>query len=196
MSSFFEVLALIYLIIFLPIPIVGIIAHSAINFWRRLGMFSYFIFVLFWFFFGVIIVYYKEKILEVQFSSNVFLIALGVVLVVIAFYVDSMRSKVFDLKKLIGFSEVMPNRFKQELVTVGIYSKIRHPRYLAFMLLSCGAAFITGFYYAYLAAVYMIVGLFILIFIEERELRNRFGKSYVNYCKRVPMLVPQVWRLK
>jgi protein-S-isoprenylcysteine O-methyltransferase Ste14 len=50
------------------------------------------------------------------------------------------------------------------LVTQGIYSHIRHPRYLQVVLF------------------------------EERELRHRFGEEYERYCQHVPRFLPRISR--
>ncbi len=188
--NFLEFIAISYLIIFVPIPIGWIIIHLTVNFWRRLNIFSYLIFILYWITFGFIIFYFRKEIFSQRLNFNITLFIIGLILIFISFYLDKKRAEVFDLKKLIGLPEILPKKYKSKLVTSGIYSKIRHPRYLEYMLFSCGFAFITGFYYVYTSAVYIIIALYILILVEERELRERYGKPYLDYCKKVPRLFP------
>ncbi len=186
------ILGLVYLIIFIPIPIGWIIIHLTISFWRKLGRYSYIVFLFYLIIFGLLILFYKNKLLSKQHPFNIALFVLGFVLILTALYLDRKRASVFDLKRLIGFPEIMPDKFKPKLVKEGIYSIIRHPRYIEYMLFSSGIALIIRFYYIYLIQIYMIISLYILILIEEKELKQRFGREYISYCKNVPRLIPKL----
>ena len=47
---------------------------------------------------------------------------------------------------------------------------------------------------AYFATLALFPMLHVVVLIEERELRSRFGKEYVAYCQRVPRYIPQIPR--
>jgi protein-S-isoprenylcysteine O-methyltransferase Ste14 len=36
-----------------------------------------------------------------------------------------------------------------------------------------------------------VPALFLVVILEERELRQRFGDAHVEYCRRVPRFVPR-----
>ena len=82
---------------------------------------------------------------------------------------------------------------KHRLVTEGAYSRVRHPLYLAFFLLTAG----TGLAFSNLPGLLLALplslsGAGIRISVEERLLRQEFGKAYIRYASRVPALIPRL----
>ncbi|MBN1145588.1 MAG: hypothetical protein JXA72_14260 [Bacteroidales bacterium] len=65
-------------------------------------------------------------------------------------------------------------RYEGELITHGIYSKIRHPMYLAFILWIVGMPLYSGGYIAFIIALPFIANVLYWRHLEERELANRF----------------------
>lgn len=96
----------------------------------------------------------------------------------------------------LGFMEFLgiPNAIQQrsygtpELITSGWYSYIRHPIYTFTLLALFLTTHVTLDRLIILVAV--IAYLAIAIPIEERKLVDLFGKSYEDYRKRVPAVVP------
>ena len=78
-----------------------------------------------------------------------------------------------------------------EIECGGIYSRIRHPRYLASFLAILGACFLVGTRILYLAAAVWVVLMAGIIALEEREMRTRFGARYLDYCGKVPRFFPR-----
>ena len=76
--------------------------------------------------------------------------------------------------------------YPRTLVAEGIYARLRHPRYVELLIALIGYALIAN----YLAS-YFVVALWIpaicglIVFLEEEELRDHFGKVYEDYCRRV-----------
>ena len=93
---------------------------------------------------------------------------------------------------LIGWAERDPQQFPPRLVDSGIYRRVRHPRYLAAMSVLFGAALLTGAW----RLIYMtVMGLplyALLALLEERELLQRIGEPYRDYCRRVPRFIPRL----
>lgn len=82
---------------------------------------------------------------------------------------------------------------KQTLVTVGVYSLVRHPIYLAVLLELAGFELVAN---SYLVFLFLIGGLkFFLNHIvkEERLLEKHFGSSFKNYKKKTKLLIPFLW---
>ena len=83
------------------------------------------------------------------------------------------------------------------LVTAGIYGIVRHPQYLAFMLLNLAMAMLAqrwpitllGAISAFFTLVGVIPG-------ADREAMSKFGQDYASYAARVPAinLVSGLWR--
>jgi protein-S-isoprenylcysteine O-methyltransferase Ste14 len=68
-----------------------------------------------------------------------------------------------------------------------IYSVLRHPMYMGFLLVGLGGMFSTLTLYSVILYIVYLVGFFIHIhFVEEKELIERFGPSYQEYVKKVP----------
>lgn len=80
----------------------------------------------------------------------------------------------------------------QELVTEGIYSKVRHPFYLSILILFLGIAAISWNLYSVLFFILALIAVRVRIRKEEIELIAKFGEKYVKYKKETPMLIPKL----
>lgn len=100
-----------------------------------------------------------------------------------------------ELKKriLVGIPELDPASHGVRLLTEGIYSRVRHPRYAQAMVAAIASAMFTNYLASYVAALVMVTGMFGLVPLEERELRDRFGAEYEAYRARVPHFTPHLW---
>lgn len=103
------------------------------------------------------------------------------------------------LKDLRTYGKVSPGKhyFDTEIVVRnGIYSVIRHPQYLAYMLLAGGFAAISQHLLIVLLAVADIVLFYLHTLQEEQALQKRFGIIYRKYCREVPRfnLLTGLWR--
>jgi protein-S-isoprenylcysteine O-methyltransferase Ste14 len=76
------------------------------------------------------------------------------------------------------------------LITDGVYTHIRHPQYVGFLLITLGLLV----HWVTLPLLVMwpilIVQYYRLARKEERELEKEFGDKYKEYRKRVPMFIP------
>lgn len=79
----------------------------------------------------------------------------------------------------------------RELVTTGVYGIVRHPLYVAGLIIFTFSPNITvnGLTITVLADLYFIFGMFI----EERRFLTIFGDQYREYMKKVPRMVPRVF---
>ena len=80
----------------------------------------------------------------------------------------------------------------QELVTEGIYSRVRHPFYLSVLILFLGVSIISWNLYGLLFIILTMIGLIIRIRKEEIELIAKFGEEYKKYKKETPMIIPKI----
>jgi protein-S-isoprenylcysteine O-methyltransferase Ste14 len=81
-----------------------------------------------------------------------------------------------------------------QLVTHGIYRRVRHPMYLALLLYSSGQALMLPNWVAgpsYLVACAILVAL--RVGPEERMMLEEFGKGYETYLARTDRLFPGLW---
>lgn len=80
------------------------------------------------------------------------------------------------------------------LVTQGIYSKVRHPGYLAELMAFAGIAVAFNHPLTSIPAFVMPLGAFLYrIGIEERMLKDGFGEAYEAYSRRTSRLIPFVY---
>ena len=93
-----------------------------------------------------------------------------------------------------NFTDSVLIRIHHRLVTSGPYQFIRHPMYLAFILLIAGLSLLAA---NWLLAVTGIALMFHIMFfrtpIEEARLHERHGKIYEMYRKRTGGLLPKLW---
>lgn len=68
-----------------------------------------------------------------------------------------------------------------------IYAVVRHPAYFGIILVTVGGVFAQCSIYSVITFFLVLIGMFCHIrFVEEKELIQRFGESYVDYRKKVP----------
>lgn len=83
----------------------------------------------------------------------------------------------------------------QELITSGVYARVRHPMYLSLLLYALGQAMLIPNWFAGLACV---IGCSVLAGLrmrsEEAMLRDQFGRAYEDYAADTPALIPRFRR--
>lgn len=88
---------------------------------------------------------------------------------------------------LFGEGTPMPTEPTKKIVIEGLYKYSRNPMYLCHLIIFLGEFFLFGslLLIVYLILFWLIVNLMV-IFLEEPDLKKRFGKEYSDYCHRVP----------
>lgn len=90
-------------------------------------------------------------------------------------------------------SRVIEIQDEQKLIDTGLYSFVRHPMYLAAILLYGFASLVLGSYYALIPMLFLPVLLIIRIKNEEKVLASGL-KGYEEYMKKVKYrLLPLIW---
>lgn len=101
------------------------------------------------------------------------------------------RKKYLTFRILAGVPEFARDPHRQgHLLTEGPYARIRHPRYIEVVMWTFAYAFIANYVGAYVLALLTPLLVHLVVLLEERELRDRFGQEYVEYCARVPRYIP------
>lgn len=85
-------------------------------------------------------------------------------------------------------------RADQVVVTDGPYARVRHPLYLAILLLTAGTVLAHPSVATLCLATGLTIGVVLKIPMEERALRTTLGERYARYAARVPALVPRLGR--
>jgi protein-S-isoprenylcysteine O-methyltransferase Ste14 len=90
-------------------------------------------------------------------------------------------------------SRVVEIQEGQKLIDTGLYSVVRHPMYLAMVVLYLSASFVLGSYYSLIPMAIFLSTLVIRITNEEKVLRAGLP-GYADYVNRVRYrLIPLVW---
>lgn len=84
------------------------------------------------------------------------------------------------------------HKANSELVTSGLYSRVRHPQYLGLLLITVG--FLIQWPTIIAVAMWPVLMLmyYRLARREEKEMEDRFGERYVAYRQQVPMFLPRL----
>lgn len=105
-------------------------------------------------------------------------------------YSSALRS--FSIQRVIGTHEIAEPKRDDALVTTGIHARVRHPLYFGHLCTLTGWTIGAGTVACFALLAFAIVTGAIMIPMEERELRARFGVAYDEYSRRVPALFPRL----
>jgi protein-S-isoprenylcysteine O-methyltransferase Ste14 len=111
----------------------------------------------------------------------------GFALIVLELWIFRRVHRDLGGERLVGQTELSGGG---EIVHRGIYARMRHPRYTGSLLAIVGACILAGTRATWLVAAAWLVLMRIAIALEEREMHDRFGASYEQYCRLVPRFVP------
>lgn len=110
------------------------------------------------------------------------LMIMGIILIVLSVYMWYVSVVKDMVDKYIS---------KGKLLTTGIYNYTRNPIYSAFTILSLGLILMANNYYLLiLPFVYWIFLTILMILTEEKWLKEKFGKEYEEYKKKVNRCIP------
>jgi len=83
-------------------------------------------------------------------------------------------------------------RAKGQLVTTGIYGRIRHPQYLGFLSLILGMNVLWPMISTLLLWPVLAILYHRLAKEEDKKMEEKFGEEYLRYKNTVPMFIPHV----
>jgi len=193
----FRELALMMLTMWPSIPIFLIQLHLAPNFWRRLGIWTYLVVFLEWLPVAYAITLWQEAILQHEALITTPILILGVTLATAGLVLHAWTIKLLGIKATIGYAELKPQNDKQNLITSGPFSVVRHPSYVAHSLIFVGIFMTTGVIAVGITALIdFLIAYFVTVELEERELIQRFGNRYREYQMKVPKFLPKLPRAR
>ncbi len=100
----------------------------------------------------------------------------------------------FSGKPLGGLPEVMPGANEQHRITSGIWTRVPDPVDLGHLCEMLASSMGTGrTLWLARTAFARLTGL-VMIRLEDRELRTRFGAEYARYRERGPAMLPRIGR--
>ena len=169
------------------------VVHPFVGFWRRLGA-GMTMTVMLIYMFGTLGALYtiRETLMGADLGTSPPLVVVGLLLMGAGAYVSFKRRTYLTAWILAGGPEVHADEEKRgKLLDEGPYAIIRHPRYVEILLIALGYAAVSNHVGPYVVAVLTFPLLHLVVLLEERELRDRFGDAYRDYSARVPRYIPR-----
>lgn len=172
-----------------------LLVHPFVNFWRGRGIGVTYTSLLAIIAAGMVGLFsLRHFLLGVDYGTNAPLIGLGLVFLTLSGWMRFAIQKRLSPQVLLGLPEIAPDRFPRALITDGIYARMRHPRYVQFLIALLGYALITNHLAVYLLTGLWLPGIYLIVLLEEKELRDHFGDNYQAYCRKVPRFLPKLRR--
>jgi protein-S-isoprenylcysteine O-methyltransferase Ste14 len=170
--------------------------HPFAQWWRRIGaIVTYSVIIPILLSIGYAFYRVREPVLQLHFGLSIPLTIMAALLFLAGVYIGVKRIRYLTPSVMFGVPEVSRNKTSQKLITNGIYGKVRHPRYLEAGFILTAIALFTNYLAVYLLLIAYIPAIYLVVQLEERELRERFGKAYEHYCRDVPQFIPYLrWR--
>lgn len=134
---------------------------------------------------------FRDLLLGQDLGFRPVLAVVGLVLLAVSTLIHNARKKHLTTKILMGLPEMSDDPADSKLLDEGIYAKLRHPRYVEFVLGFAAWALILDYVGLYWIAGAIVPVIHLIVLLEERELRDRFGEEYVDYARRVPRYWPR-----
>ncbi|MFZ0051646.1 MAG: isoprenylcysteine carboxylmethyltransferase family protein, partial [Desulfobaccales bacterium] len=188
-------LALIMMVIMAPVLLYWLLIHPFVRFWRRLGPgWTYGVVLSLWALAVAGLFRMRHALLAVEFGTSYYLTALGLLVLSVSVWLGVVWFRRMRLRTIVGLPELAPDRYPQRLITTGVYAIIRHPRYVQLFLGLLGSALIANYLVLYLVVALWLPGIYVIVRLEEKELRERFGPAYDEYSRRVPRFLPRISR--
>src|SRR5664280_2512341 len=181
-----DLLALLACSVYGTIPLFWFVVHPFVDRWRAYafilpvwGGFIAIAFLLMW------------PFRSAHFYANWFAWAPAAIFFLLGFSIYRAAFRRFDRAKVSGLAELEPDRHRQQLITTGIRSRVRHPVYLGHLCEIAGWCIGTGLIALYALAAFAVITGAVMIRMEDRELEARFGETFRAYRQRVPAVLPR-----
>lgn len=174
-------------------PAIGawFLIHPFARFWRRMGTVASFCVIYSLLISGAVLLWhFGPSLIGRDLGFQPLLLALAVPVGAVGAVIARRRRKHLTERILVGVPEVSRTD-KGRLLCEGIYARTRNPRYLEFVTFSF--VYVAFANYSGVWALYALTfpTLHLVVLLEERELRQRFGAAYEEYARRVPRYLPR-----
>jgi protein-S-isoprenylcysteine O-methyltransferase Ste14 len=188
------ILALLVVVCVPPGVALWLVIHPLAGFWRRLGPgWTYAILSVPTLGAMAALFLARRITLGADLGTNWWLIALAIPCAVFWIAVAIQRRRRLTFRVLAGWPELLRDQ-PGVLLTDGIYATMRHPRYVEVVLGTAAYCLVANYVGAYIVLAASIAMLYVVVVLEERELRRRFGEAYDAYAQRVPRFIPRYSR--
>jgi alpha-L-fucosidase 2 len=195
METFRYVLGVMLVVGVPPAVVFWIIIHPLASFWRRIGSaLSYVIVSTACLLLAGAVYHYRDVVMGPDLGTNYLLFFPGALLYGVSAWLSVITKRQLSMRIFAGVPELADDGSPGILLQEGVYGVIRHPRYLSVIVGTTGFALFVNYLGAYLTVLGTVPALYLVAFMEERELSQRFGEEYDRYRSRVPAIFPRIGR--
>jgi protein-S-isoprenylcysteine O-methyltransferase Ste14 len=118
----------------------------------------------------------------------------GLALGIFAIFINAWSHRTLSRKLGEDFDPALRLLKVPALVKEGPYARLRHPIYLAFLLMQISVLLLTSNWFIGLCGIAIIISVIaIRVPEEERLLVDQFGDEYCEYMKRTGGLLPKLY---
>jgi protein-S-isoprenylcysteine O-methyltransferase Ste14 len=178
---------------FPPAILYWLVVHPFVGFWRRLGPFrTYAILIPCMVLVGAALFRVRDALIGTDLDFRWPLLVAGLVAYGIAVAIEIRCRRALKFTTLVGVPELRGGGEAGELLTGGIYGRVRHPRYVSVMFGYAAVALFVNYTGLYVMGPLIVVSLYVVSVLEDRELTARFGGAHEAYRARVPRFIPHL----
>jgi len=177
------------------IPMFLIQLHGATRFWKKIGVWTYFVIFLEWLPIAYVIQTNQNFFLQFQIDVSTIVVIFGFSFIAAGIVLHSWTAILLGLKATIGYTELekVESSADSELIVSGPFSIVRHPSYWAHTAILFGTFLVSGFIFVgILTFIDFLIAYVITMELEDKELVERFGAEYQEYMKQVPKFFPKI----
>jgi len=120
-------------------------------------------------------------------------------LIWIPFFAGAFCYSLWSIYKLGIRPSLLYSRYDDPLINSGPYTLVRHPQLLAAIIMAFSGSlyfspdrFMYNHAFAFFNAFAFSLALWTIILVEEKDLREKFGPSYLEYMAKTPRLFPAI----
>jgi protein-S-isoprenylcysteine O-methyltransferase Ste14 len=165
--------------------------HPFTHFWRRLGTVASYCVIYSILISGCLVLWeISPALLGPDLGFQPVLLVLAVPAAAVGAVIAHRRRKHLTQRILVGTPEISKTD-KGRLLTEGIYERTRNPRYLEFLAFAFAYMAFANYAGTWVLLAFTFPAIHLVVLLEERELRERFGAEYEEYRRRVPRYIPR-----
>ena len=184
-------IAVLMAVMLIPSVSAWYVIHPFAAFWRRLGTVASFCIIYSVLIAACVLLWeFRAQLVGADLGFQPALLPPAAAAAAAGALIARHRRKMLNQRILTGVPE-LSRRDRGRLLTGGIYAHVRNPRYLEFLTFSFAYAAFANYSGVWVIYALMFPALHLVVLLEERELRERFGAEYEEYCRRVPRYLPR-----
>ena len=187
-----DTVALLACSVYCTIPLFWLVVHPFVDRWRARGRGAYVFILPIW---GVFIATAFLLTWPFRFAhlyANWLAWIPAAIFFGFGFSIYAAAFRGFGRTQVSGLAELEPEKHRQQLVTSGIRSHVRHPIYLGHLCEIFGWCIGSGLVVLLPLTAFALITGAIMVRMEDHELEARFGDAYREYRARVPAVMPRL----